>query len=135
MSMFVWNDKYIINVKEIDAQHKRLFEICDSLYIAMKSGKSKDVMGDILKNLIDYTANHFATEERLMTKHAYPDYLKHKKEHEQLVKQVINFQNDFQNGKATISVEIMNFLKDWLYKHILGTDKKTGEFLNTKGIT
>ena len=49
MSMFAWNDKYIINVKEIDAQHKRLVEICDSLYIAMKSGKSKDVMGDILK--------------------------------------------------------------------------------------
>ena len=134
MSMFVWNEKYIINVKEIDDQHKKLFEICDSLYNAMKAGKAKDIMGGILKNLIDYTANHFATEERLMTKYSYPDYLKHKTKHEKLVKQVIDFQKDFDNGKASISVEIMNFLKDWLFKHILGTDKKTGEFLNTKGI-
>lgn len=66
-------------------------------------------MGNILKSLIDYTANHFENEERLMIKYAYPDYLKHKKEYEQLVKQVINIQNDFQNGKAVVSVEITNF--------------------------
>jgi hemerythrin len=29
----------------------------------------------------------------------------------------------------------MNFLKNWLVKHILGTDKAYGPFINGKGIT
>jgi len=33
-----------------------------------------------------------------------------------------------------MSVEVMEFLKDWLEKHILGTDRKYGPFLNDKGV-
>jgi len=28
----------------------------------------------------------------------------------------------------------MNFLKDWLTKHILAVDKKYGAFFNSKGV-
>ena len=34
----------------------------------------------------------------------------------------------------TISIEVMNFLKDWLSNHILGSDKRYGPFLNGKGL-
>ena len=30
-------------------------------------------------------------------------------------------------------IQITNFLKDWLNKHILGTDQKYAPFLKTKG--
>ncbi|MCP4692450.1 MAG: hypothetical protein GY859_30680 [Desulfobacterales bacterium] len=31
-------------------------------------------------------------------------------------------------------IQITNFLKDWLGKHIMQTDKAYGPFLNTKGV-
>jgi len=33
-----------------------------------------------------------------------------------------------------LSLEVMNFLKDWLMNHIQGSDKKYGPYLNSHGI-
>ena len=33
-----------------------------------------------------------------------------------------------------MTVEVMNFLKDWLSNHIQTSDKKYGPFLNSKGV-
>jgi hemerythrin len=33
-----------------------------------------------------------------------------------------------------VSIEVMNFLKNWLDKHIMETDQKYGPYLNSKGI-
>ena len=35
---------------------------------------------------------------------------------------------------STLSLQVMNFLKDWLLKHIQGSDKKYAPFLNAKGV-
>jgi len=33
-----------------------------------------------------------------------------------------------------LSMDVMNFLKNWLSKHISDTDKKYGKYLNDKGL-
>jgi len=38
------------------------------------------------------------------------------------------------DNKLGITLEVMNFLKDWLSHHILSVDKKYAPFLNEKGI-
>lgn len=134
MALFVWSDKFSVNIKEIDEQHKKLVSLVNDLHIAMQTGKGKELLGKILQNLIDYTAKHFAHEEHLMKKHGFAEYLKHKAEHEKLVSQVLDFQKKFQAGSAVLTLEIMSFLKDWVSKHIVETDKKFGPFLNSKGI-
>ncbi len=135
MAYLTWDEKYSVNVKEIDAQHKRLVEMINELHEAMKQGKGKDTMTAVLKNLVDYAATHFATEEKYMTKFSYPQYPTHKVEHDKFVRQVLDFQDDFNSGKVAITLEVMNFLKDWLVKHILGTDKKFGPFFNEHGLS
>ena len=41
---------------------------------------------------------------------------------------------DVKNGKLTVSIDVMNFLKDWLDKHIMGTDKKYAPYMHSKGV-
>lgn len=135
MAIIDWSDEYSVSVKEMDEQHKKLIAMINELNEAMKSGKGKDVMEKILKNLVDYTVTHFASEEKLMQSGDYPGYLAQKSQHEALTKQVIEFQTKYHEGKAVLSVEIMSFLKDWLVNHIKGSDKKYGPFLNKKGIS
>ncbi|MGA2435861.1 MAG: bacteriohemerythrin [Bryobacteraceae bacterium] len=129
---FEWKEAYSVGCAEIDAQHKALFQIVGELHAAMLGGNAKQMLGDILARLIAYTTRHFATEERLMQASGYPDYAAHKALHDKLKQQVLNFQKEFTAGRAAITVQILQFLMDWLQHHIVGTDKKLGIYLRAK---
>ncbi len=135
MSVFAWSEKYSVNVREIDAQHKRLIGLVSQLHTAMSQGKGKEALDKILKDLIQYTRTHFADEERIMKVNGYPEYEAHKTKHISMTQKVANIYKDYQDGKATITFEVMNFLENWLDKHIMGTDKLYSTFLNDKGIS
>jgi len=138
MAFIVWTEElqvYKNNVKSIDAQHKKLIDIVNDLHDNMKLGKGREVMDDILKRLIDYTVYHFGTEKSVWTKHNYPGGPSHDAEHIKLTNDVLAFQARFNKSEVMVSVDIMNFLKDWLTNHILKTDKEFGLFLAKKGIT
>jgi hemerythrin len=47
---------------------------------------------------------------------------------------VLDIQKQYQDGKINITMETMKFLEDWVAKHIMGTDKKYGPYLNGKGV-
>jgi hemerythrin-like metal-binding protein len=83
----------------------------------------------ILDRLVQYTITHFAQEERLLQQHGYPDLAAHKVAHEALKKKVREFQSEFQAGTAVISIELMHFLRNWLEKHIQGTDMRYSPLL------
>ncbi|MBT1074831.1 bacteriohemerythrin [Geobacter grbiciae] len=134
MALITWNDSLSVKVKQFDDQHKKLVEMLNQLFDAMKAGKGSLVVGDILKQLIAYTQTHFAAEERLMKQYGYADLEIHKKEHNALVVQVLDLQKQFQDGKAVLTQNVMTFLRDWLSKHIQGDDKKYGVFFNGKGV-
>lgn len=134
MALITWSDTLSVKVKQFDDQHKKLVDMVNQLFDAMKTGKGNQVMGDILKQLIAYTQTHFAAEERLLKQYGYPDFEAHKKEHNALVMQVLDLQKQFQEGKPVLTQNIMTFLRDWLSRHIQGDDKKYGVFLNGKGV-
>lgn len=121
--MFEWNPKYSVGIASIDAQHQNLFAIAHELYDAMSAGRGKASLSRILDRLVQYTAVHFAHEERLMKVHAYPDFEAHRTEHAELTRQVLQFQQDFQAGRAAMTVQLLQFLKQWLEHHIQGSDK------------
>lgn len=135
MALMEWSDRLSVGITQFDNEHKRLVGMVNDLFDAVQAGKGKDALGRILDGLITYTKTHFANEERYMTQHGYPDLPAHKAEHDALAKQVLDVQAKYRAGaSAVLSMEVMTFLKGWLVKHIQGTDKKYGPFLNAKGI-
>lgn len=134
MALITWNENYSVKVKQFDDQHKKLIEMVNELHDSMKVGKGKETLEKILKGLVQYTEQHFSSEERLMKLHGYTGYENHKKEHNQLVMQVLDIQKKYQEGTTMLTQSVMNFLRDWLQKHIQGDDKNYGPFLNSKGV-
>lgn len=134
MALIMWDEKLKTNVKECDEQHKKLIALVNELHDGMKAGKGKDVIGKVLNELLNYTNYHFKTEEAYMQKYNFPEFLNHKREHEDLIRQAKELKERFDRGEVAITVNVMNFLKEWLQSHILGTDKKYGPFLNDKGV-
>ena len=134
MALINWNDSFSVNVAKIDQQHQKLVSMINELNDAMKQGKGKDVLGKIINGLISYTANHFKTEEMYFEQFGYSETDSHKKEHSVFVQKVSEFKDGFEKGKLSLSIEVMNFLSDWLQNHIKGTDKKYSQFFNEKGL-
>ena len=132
--LFPWSDIYSVKIGIIDSQHKNLVGLVNALHQAMVSGHGKEELGKILASLVKYTQVHFKTEENLMESHKYPDYSQHKAAHEQLTKTVLDFQAKFQRSEVGLTIEVMQFLKNWLGKHILETDKKYSPYLNAQGV-
>jgi hemerythrin-like metal-binding protein len=132
MGFMEWNEKLVTGVKECDEQHKKLVSLINELYDAMKQGKGKEVLDKMLDELVKYAGYHFTTEETLMTKYGFPELATHKKEHEAFKAKIKEFLDKKAKGEVTLTVELMSFLKDWLVKHIMGTDKKYGPFLVEK---
>lgn len=132
MSMFEWTTEYSLGHQEIDAQHQKLFALASELHTAMTQGKGKDALSKTLQNLVAYTKTHFANEERLMRANDYPEYAEHKAAHDALTAQVVEFQRDFESGRVGMTVQLLQFLKDWLRHHIGETDRHIAEFLKSK---
>jgi hemerythrin len=132
--MFEWKPEYAVGIGSVDAQHQMLFSIGRELYAAMSTGQGRSSLGRILDRLVQYTTVHFAHEERLMQMHAYPSFAKHKAEHDALVRKVQDFVAEFNKGHATMAVEVLNFIKDWLEEHIKGQDQAYAPYLKAKKV-
>jgi hemerythrin len=134
MAFFDWSEKYSVGVRSIDDQHKRLFELINELFDAMRAGRGDVALGKVLDGLVDYTKTHFAFEEKLLQSNGYAHLVAHRKVHEGLTAQVMDLAAKFKVGKTTLSIQTSSFLKDWLSNHILTTDKNYSAHLAGRGV-
>lgn len=129
-----WDISYSVNVKEIDEQHQQFIQILNKLYESVSHGTEQKELKVILDELVKYTDLHFKTEEKYFDKFNYENSSEHKIEHAKLRKQVADFYKKFAEGKAEISVELLDFLEDWLVEHLDIQDKKYVECFNKNGL-
>ncbi len=134
MAIFNWQDEYSVDISKIDDQHRELVAMIDEFYTAMVKRRSRETLGEILDRLSRYCAVHFSTEEELMQTHGYPYLSEHQEIHQKVSAKVLALQKEFKSGKADLTIETSMFLKDWLDKHILGTDHKYASFLRARGV-
>ncbi len=135
MELIKWKPDYNINIEIIDKQHQMLVSMINELYVAMSTGKDRADLEKLISRLSVYAAMHFAREEHYFNIFRYPETELHEKQHNDFETAVQQFERDFKEGKQELSIEIINFLVDWLVGHINGSDKKYMPFLVAKGIT
>ena len=124
MAFVDWKPVYSVGVVEIDAQHRRLLDIINQLHDAMKMGGKPARLAEVVNELVGYTRYHFAYEEKMLESARYGELEEHRRKHRAMVAQVEAFREEATSGKATVSMKLMTFLKDWLTKHIMETDQR-----------
>jgi len=134
MPLMSWEPKFSVGVQKFDSDHKHLFSMVNDLNDAMRAGKGKAVLAQVLAGLASYAQGHFAAEEAVMKRANYPDYLKHAEEHYKLTEKVRAFMKEYESGNSLVSIELLMFLRDWLQDHIIVTDSKYAAHLKEKGI-
>lgn len=134
MALLSWDKRYSVGVESLDGQHASLFQSLNELHSAMLQGKANDVTGELLRDLIAYTRNHFSSEESLLSRTGYPGLQQHRRLHQELTKQVAGYLGRFERGEAALSVHLMSFLRDWLTNHIMREDRAYSAWLLQRGV-
>ncbi len=135
MALLTWNSsQYSVGVKSIDGQHSVLFGLINDLHEAMRKGQGQSQTGPLLSKLVDYTETHFTAEEEMMADADYPGLADHKLKHRDLIKQVQDFSSRLEKGEAALSLDLMNFLRDWLTNHIQKVDHDYTPWMNQHGV-
>ena len=130
----VWDQSFSTSITTFDEQHKKLFGMVNELNEAMQHKRSKEAIGSVLQRLIAYTGSHFAEEEEVFRKTGYPEEAAHCKQHKDLVQQAVALQDKFNSGETLLTHEVIEFLQEWLVKHIKGTDSRYGVHLRKHNI-
>jgi len=130
-----WSSDLATGVDAIDNQHKEIFNRVDRLSAACGEGKGKEEVLRLLLFLEEYVKEHFAAEERLQLRHAYPEYPDHKAQHARFMSDVAKLTAEFKAEGATLSLVIMTnkTLTSWLMQHIRKTDMEFATFLRQNG--
>lgn len=118
----------------IDSEHKQLFDAMNNLLTACSSGKGRAELESTMKFLQDYTAKHFADEEKLQIQNQYPDYVNHKRYHDEFKRVVAGISAKLAKEGPTIAMvgEVNSTIGGWLIKHIKGEDKKVAAHVKSR---
>jgi hemerythrin len=133
MPLLEWSEDLSIGLPDTDEEHMKLVQILNDLDVAVQAKRGTRVMNRILGDLMTYTVEHFASEEAAMEEVDYPDLKLHRSQHRQLVQKLEKQRRDFQVSGRRITKEMMEFLKYWLAKHILGDDMAFGKYCQDTG--
>jgi len=135
MPLIEWTAELSVGIESIDEQHKKLVNMINALNDAMLTNSSNELLGKIFTGLEAYTQKHFSYEENMFAEYGYTDSEEHKRQHNELIAQVVELKEKFiENPQGTMSADLMLFLKRWLTNHIMRTDKEYAEFLISKGV-
>ncbi|RFA30418.1 hypothetical protein CAI21_04900 [Alkalilimnicola ehrlichii] len=124
-----WKEELSVGIQEIDEQHKCLIELINELNAAMLARRGQESVDQALDKLIEYTRTHFVVEESLMRILGYPiaEYEAHKRHHEDLIQQVLEFKYQLVGEGKVSRQELMEFLRNWLINHIMKEDQNYSE--------
>jgi len=135
MPLLVWREQLNVGAEEIDEDHKRLVGFVNDLSEAIERNQDEKVVGRILLELIEYTRDHFAREEKVMAAAGYPHAERHKKIHRALTRQVMVMSERYVSEPShEVTRELIDFLSAWLVDHIIKEDRQIGAYLRGKRV-
>ena len=124
---FTWDDRYSVGIKELDEQHKRIFDL----------GNTIDDVGNLtqvkrtLLYLYKHTREHFDYEENLMRDAQYMKLDEHREIHNDLIENLNNLSQQIANDNFSI-FEFKKVVYDWIIDHIMNHDRDFIDFYKSQ---
>jgi len=127
MSNMEWDDTLTLGVPEIDAHHRRWFDLTNAFLELVNSGAAdRAAVQAALQQAFAHARKHFKAEEALMRSIRFPknEYEWHVMTHGAFLERFNALAKRCRQGKKTVITELAAFMSGWLAKHILEVDIK-----------
>ncbi|HQR05020.1 MAG: bacteriohemerythrin [Proteobacteria bacterium] len=130
-----WRDEYAINISEVDSQHREMLRMFGELAAVVDQGERR--VDAVLQPLTLFLTEHFATEENLMRRYAYPFAAEHGAQHHHFMDSYMSLCDEIRRAdqdRILLLFKIRLTLVDWQINHITKSDYHLGHFLLRAGI-
>ena len=132
MPFLSWSKDYEVGVKQIDHEHRHLFDLINQYHEQHTRQISPSEIAQLLNRLVAYAEEHFKHEEKLMADIDYPLFDEHSERHNNLISAIFSINEGLSIDMVKASAETLEFIKNWLQNHILKDDINIGNYLRQK---
>ena len=131
-----WNDMLSVGIEAMDDEHKELFRRINALLVALLGPESQGDAHALVASIRDYTAFHFADEEKLMQAKGYPRFEQHKVLHTAFLKEFASIEEQVvaEGLTGSLVIRLQDKVVTWLLDHIAKVDHDYGEFMAAQGL-
>jgi hemerythrin len=118
----------------LDGEHSVQIELLTAFSRAVKDGRPRGEVDEILDRLIDFTKVHFSSEQLLMRLYQYPAYQQHSDDHHDTVDCLQTMRQAYLAGEHDLTCSTADALAERLIEHIRSADRGLGSFLLGLGV-
>ncbi len=129
-----WEERYSVGVGLIDQQHQQMFRVINDLVDIIHGVPDTERVAELLDAIIRYKRVHFATEERYFEEFGYEGAAEHIAEHRKFDETLAGIKEKHVDDTTGLAFELVDFLEDWLVRHLLHTDQKYKECFLVHGL-
>ncbi|MGA7651103.1 MAG: bacteriohemerythrin [Terracidiphilus sp.] len=133
MGLVTWSRVSSVGVRAMDQQHGVLEDTLNDLRQAAAQG-SRARAAKELERLVEFTRQHFTSEERLLEQMGFPALAEHRAAHAHLLERVERVLERTQHRQTGEMQAAAAEVRGWFAEHIEQLDQNYGEWLNERGI-
>lgn len=127
MDTVKWDPSNSVGDMFIDHQHKMWVDIYNKLeqeLLAPSQQRTTKFQLELLKELVDFTKEHFDAEEELLLKQNYPQLMMHRRMHKDFHQRIYDLYREALAGEIVLNSEIISLIRSWFISHTTTEDKK-----------
>lgn len=134
MGLLTWNRVSSVGVRAMDQQHGVLMDTLNDLRQAAAQGAARERVVRERQRLVEFTRQHFLSEERLLEHAGFPALDEHREAHRRLLAEIKSALEHAARGNGDHLLAATAAVHACFAEHIAQLDQNYGEWLNERGI-
>lgn len=126
-----WSAQWRLGNDVMDSDHQALFGLLNELGDALANDVAESVIQTRLRRLVEFSARHFADEERIMCAGSFAGLESHRAEHQRLLADLAELAEHTHWVGASLT---MRYLKNWLIGHMRSYDRAAAVALEAAAV-
>jgi hemerythrin-like metal-binding protein len=119
-----WFGDLSLGDEKLDSQNKEYLSLLNRLIKISNEDEESDDVVNIVKGLVNYTYEHFMSEEEYMALNEFPLQQEHRNEHMGVLKRISKYLGEVEANREGLVEELIDLMKEWLTTHIMISDQK-----------
>jgi hemerythrin-like metal-binding protein len=130
MSLIQWKEDFSVGVPAVDLEHRELITLINAAHAQMQRNRRPEKVGEFLWEIYARITAHFALEEKIMRDKSYDQYAEHKRDHEQLLDEIRDIMDAYDDGKLYDEPQFARVLSEWFIGHFKTHDARLHKHLH-----
>jgi hemerythrin len=124
MSLLQWKPEYSVGIESMDDEHREMIELINTTYEKLRADSDAGQIEECLGEILSTISMHFALEERMMKRASYSEYQAHKNDHENLLDQIRDLMDVFDQDPVAGGRRLEERLSAWFAGHFSSFDAR-----------